>query len=221
MFSEFYQGCYYGSLILAACISLILFHKSEAPFRWLALLIIITLASECVAKYMSDRYSNNSIVYHIFTPIEYFFYANIFFRFFKKRKWSGFLVSSVALLILLEFLNTNYLQSIQVDNTNIMMVENILLVFLSLMLFVSIRASHNSENILLEGVFWFNSMVLIYYTFNILISGFHSLEVYLFQNPPMVIYQINLLLSALLYLIFTLSIVLNVVIKKKPLIVHE
>lgn len=221
MFSEFYHSLYYGTLILAACVSLLLFHKAAPPFRWLAVLIIITLASEFTAKYLSDRFGNNSIVYHIFTPIEYFFYANIFYRFFKRKKWNGFLISSVAVLILLEFLNTKFLQSIHVDNTNIMIFENILLVFLSLMLFVSIRTSHNSENILLEGVFWFNSMVLIYYTFNILISGFHSFEVYQFHNPPMVIYQINLLMSALLYLVYTLSIVLNVVHQRKFSPVYE
>ncbi len=221
MFSEFYQGCYYGALILAACVSLGLFYKTEPPFRWLSWLIIITLASEFTAKYLGTQFGNNSIVYHVFTPIEYFFYANIFYRFFKKKRWSGFLILSVVVLILVEFLNTKYLQPLEVDNTNIMLLENIFLVFLSLLLFVNIRISHTSENILLEGVFWFNSMVLVYYTFNILIAGFHSFEVYLFHNPPMIIYKINLLLSALLYLVYTLSIVLNVIHKPKSIRIHE
>lgn len=221
MFSEFYQGCYYGSLIVAACISLLLFLKADPPFRWLAILVIITLVSEYIAKYLGDKYGNNSIVYHIFTPIEYFFYVNIFYRFFEKKKWNRFLISSIVLLILLEFLNTKYLQSLQEDNTNIMMLENILLVFLSLMLFVNIRTSHTSKNILLEGVFWFNSIVLIYYTFNILITGFQGLKVYQFKDPPMVIYEINLLLSAILYLIYALAIILNVMHKRKTVTIHE
>ncbi len=215
MFSEFYHGLYYGSLIFSASISLLLFYKAEAPFRWLAGLIVLTLASEFTAKYLGNRFSNNSIVYHIFTPIEYFFYANIFYRFFKNKKWYSLFILSVVLIILLEILNTIFLQSLHVDNTNIMMFENILLVFLSLMLFVNIRTSSNSANILSEGVFWFNCMVLIYYTFNILISGFHSFEVYQFHNPPMVIYQINLLLSGLLYLVYAFSLILNVLNKRK------
>ncbi len=221
MFSQFPSGFYYGSLIFAAFAGLLLFYKASPPFRWVAALIVITLASECTAKYLGDTIGNNSIVYHIFTPIEYFFYANIFYRFFKNKKWAVFLVLSAGLLICLEFLNAIYLQSTSVDNTNIMMFENILLVFLSLMLFVNIRASHYRSNILKEGVFWFNSMVLIYYTFNILITGFHSFKVYYFENPPMVIYKINLLLSALLYLVYTLSIVLNVMDKRKTLHQYE
>ncbi len=221
MFSDFYHSFYYSALILTACISLLLLHKADPPFRWLALLVIITVVSECIAKYLGYKYGNNSIDYHIFTPIEYFFYANIFYRFFKHKKWSVFLISSVVLLVLLEFLNTKYLQSLQEDNTNIMMLENILLVFLSLMLFVNIRTSHTSKNILLEGVFWFNSIVLIYYTFNILITGFQGLKVYQFKDPPMVIYEINLLLSAILYLIYALAIILNVMHKRKTVTIHE
>ncbi len=221
MFSEFCHSFYYSSLIVAAYTCLLLFYKADAPFRWLALLVIVTLASESIAKYLAFKTGNNSIVYHIFTPIEYFFYANIFSRFLKNKSWNVFLIASVVVLVILEFLNTKYLQPLNEDNTNIMIFENILLIFLSLMLFVNIRTLHESDNILQEGVFWFNSMALIYYTFNFLIWGFHGLKVYQFLNPPMVIYNINLLLGALLYLVYILAIILNVLHKRKPLPVHE
>ncbi len=222
MFSDINpHSIYYSSLIFAACMCLLLFYKADPPFRWLALLVIITLVSECNAIFLAEKFNNNSIEYHVFTPIEYFFYANIFSRFFKNKKWNVYLIVSVVVLVILEFLNTKYNQPLDKDNTNIMFIENILLVFLSLMLFVNIRTLHQSDNILLEGVFWFNSMVLIYYTFNILITGFHSFKVYQFKDPPMDIYDINLLLSALLYLVYTLAIILNVVHKRKSKPVHE
>jgi len=221
LFSDFYHSFYYCSLLLASLISIFLFKKVQAPFRWLAILVVLTLISELMAKYIHLISGNNSIVYHFFTPLEYFFYANIFYRLFKKKNWNTFLIASVLLLIILELLNTKYLQNLEVVNTNIAIVESIYLVFLSLMLFVSIRTSLASENILKEGVFWFNSIVLIYYTFNILISGFHSFKVYQFQNPPMVIYQINFLLSGLLYLVYALSMILNVVAKRKTTASNE
>lgn len=221
MFIDFYYSLYYCSLILAALISIFLFIRADAPFRWLALLVVLTLISELSAIYILRFSKTNSIVYHFFTPIEYFFYTMIYYRFFRNKKWLYFLMGSVICLLLLEVLNTIYLQPLQVDNTNIAIVESIFLVFLSLMLFVNIRTSLASENILKEGVFWFNSIVLIYYTFNILISGFHSFKVYQFQNPPMVIYQINFLLSGLLYLVYSLSIILNVAAKRKTTAVHE
>lgn len=221
MFSNFYHGFYYTALIVSATVSLWLFAKASSPFRWLAILIVFTMISEITAKYLGVNYDNNSIVYHIFTPIEYLIYAVIFYKFFKSRRWNGFFISSVLGIFLLAILNAKFLQPVHVDNSNIMMVENILLVFLSLMLFVRIRTSHHSKNILLEGVFWFNSMVLIYYTFNILIAGFHSFEVYKYQNPPMVIYKINLLMSALLYLVYTLSITLNVMHRENLNVAYE
>ncbi|MBS1730748.1 MAG: hypothetical protein JSS67_08205 [Bacteroidetes bacterium] len=221
MFTDFYHSLYYGTLILSACLSLFLFHKASRAFRFLALLIIITFISEYLAKYLSTARENNSIIYHFFTPVEYFIYTCIYRQFLKGKIWNKFFLISISVVLLMEILNTRYLQPLNIDNTNIMMLENILLVFLSLMLFFQIRTSHLNDSFLKDGVFWFNSIILIYYTFNILISGFHSFKVYQMQDPPLIMYQINLLLSALLYLIYSLAIILNVSYRVKLIPSHE
>jgi len=216
----FYDIFYYGSLIIAVAVGLIFFTKEEPAYRWLTILVLTTLVSECVAEYLADTTGNNNINYHFFTPVEYFIYANIFYRFFKSKQWTGFLITSVLTLGILEIVNTIYLQPLNEFNSNIQILENILLVFLSLMLFVHIRTSYMSEHLLREGVFWFNSIVLIYYTFNILIAGFQNFKVYEMKDPPTAIYDINLLLSGLLYLVYAFAIYLNAV-KRKTIAIHE
>lgn len=220
--SHYYFIFYCVSLGIAVAVGIIFFTKEESAYLWLTILVITTLVSESIAAYLGDttRDRNNNITYHFFTPVEYFIYANIFTRFFNSKWWTKFLRWSALALIILEIVNTIYLQPLDIFNSNIQILENILLVFLSLMLFVHIRASYMSAHLLWEGVFWFNSIVLIYYTFNILIAGFQSLKVYEMKDPPTIINYMNLFLSGLLYLVYAFAIYLNAV-KRKTIALHE
>lgn len=210
MFSDFYHAFYYSELMIASLVGLLFFRRAERPFNWLSALIILTLASELTAKYVAfGLHESNSIVYHIFSPIEYLMYVQIFRLFLNYRKSEGLLWLSVVVLFTLEVVNTIFFQSLSETNTNVMIAESVFLVLLSLALFNRMRQSPGYENIATQAVFWFNSAVLCYYSFNILIWGFHSLKVYLLANPPRIIYDFNLLLSGLLYMIYAISILLN------------
>ncbi len=218
MVSDFYHAFYYIALITAAIISLLSFKISKTPYRWLCFLMILTLLSELVAKYIAfELHQSNSSVYHFFTPIEYLMYGLIYKLFLGMKHWNKLIWLSVVGLGTMEVLNTIYFQPLAVANTNIMIAESILLVFLSLVLFTRIRETAVNENIFEDGVFWFNSAVLCYYSFNILIWGFHSLKVYLLKNPPKIIYDANLVISGLLYVAYVISIVLHAKSQRKIL----
>ena len=208
MFTDFYRAFYYSVLIIAAAIGLLYIAKVDKAFRWICLLLILTTISELVARYFKSHHENNNIVYVIFTPVEYFVYAMIYKMFFDDKKWTKILFISVAGLIFLELINTIFFQPISETPTNIMDIESVLLVILSLKLFISIREKPVFDNILKEGVFWFNSAVLFYYSFDILFWGFHNL-VFRLENPPAIIYNSLLLFSGFLYLVFALAVLLN------------
>jgi hypothetical protein len=94
MFSDIFHIFYYVSLILAGFMSLVLIRKIDFPFRLLAGLIIVTLGSELIAKYISGHLGrDNSIVYHLFTIVEYVFYSLIYTSFFKNRRWDRILIA--------------------------------------------------------------------------------------------------------------------------------
>ncbi len=216
MFIDFYHSFYYSLLIMASVISLLFFKRADKTFKWLAVLIMLTLISELVAKYISfSLHRSNAVVYHIFTPVEYFLYACIYKNFRHSKKWDRILVVSIGLLVGIEILNTIFFQPLQASDTNTMIVESVFLVFLSLNLFIKISESPVYKNLLKEGVFWFNCAVLCYYSFNILIWGFHSIKVYQLKYPPRIIYDINLLFSGLLYISYVTSILLNAAYKRK------
>ncbi|HEY2584094.1 MAG TPA: hypothetical protein VGI43_19960 [Mucilaginibacter sp.] len=207
MFKDFYAAFYYGILIVAASISLLYFKKVTRTFKWLCMLIIITLVSELIAKYFSLKHHPNSIIYIILTPIEYSIYAMIYSLFFKSKLWTRILFGSVVCLMVLEILNILFF-SLQAANNNMIEVEGILLVAASLKLFIDIREKPVYENIFKESVFWFNSVVLLYYSNQVLFYGIHDL-IYRLKNPPNIVYQILLLFSGFLYIGYTISILLN------------
>src|SRR5882672_9400924 len=154
MFADFYHAFYYSLLIGASSCCLFLFNKVDKPFRYLAVLILLTLLSELTAKYISFvLHKPNNVVYHVFTPMEFFFYAVIYKQFFNSNKWNHITLWCVVIVIVAEFLNSVFFQPLEETNTNIFMLESVLLVLFSLSLFVKIRRSDYYENLLKEGVF--------------------------------------------------------------------
>jgi hypothetical protein len=207
-FSDFYRGCYYSILPTAAAISLFYYKKVEQTFKWICALIILTCISELIAKYVGMRYHENGIVYNIFTPVEYFMYAMIYSKFLNSKKWRTILRITILCLLFLGIINIIFFQPTRDSPTNTMTIESVLLVFLSLLLFINIREKPVYENIVMEGVFWFNSAILFYYSFDILIWGFYEV-MYHMKDPPNINSNMLLLSSGLLYVVFAFSIVLN------------
>jgi hypothetical protein len=211
MFSNFYHSFYYSLLIAASVSCLVLFRHAQKTFRLLTVLTVLTLLSELIAKYVAVNIGDNSIVYHFFTPVEFFFYVLIYRQFFNNKKWNYILWICFVFFLLAEILNTIFYQPLSITNTNVLILESILLVVFSLSLFIKIRGSAYHEDILKEGVFWFNSAVLFYYACCVLIWGFHSIKVYYMKNPPMFIYDFLLILSGLLYAIYAFAVGMNAI----------
>lgn len=210
MFFDSAHIIYYISLIGISAFVLFRMGKVSSPFQGLCILILMTLLSEGVAKtVVYFHLLSNNVIYHIFTPVEYGLYVIILSKIFESKRIIRLLYTSWIILILAECFNTFYFQPFEQTNTNIMILESVFLVFFSLLLFLKIKDSVKYDNLLTEGVFWFNSAILVYYSFNILVWGFHSFKIYNMDNPPVIIYKVNLLFSALLYLVMGYAIQLD------------
>ena len=216
MFTTSYHSFYYISLLLAALISGFLLRRTTPAFKWLSILVLYTVTSESVAAYL--KYSlgqTNNLVYNIYPFVQFVLYAVIYSFLFNSKLWNRVLLVFVLVFFSAGVLNTLFFEPLTSSNTNSMILESLLLVFLSLSLFNKIRNDSEYDSILKESIFWFNCAILLYYPFTILIWGFHSIKVYQLENPPLIIYYINLVFSGLLYLTFTAAIIMNVVKRGK------
>lgn len=208
-YPDFYRGFYYSILFIAVIISLIYFRRLEKAFRLISLILIATFTSDLVASYVYFYFRQpKNIVYHFFTPIEYLIYASVFMIFFGDKKWNRILIVSVIFFIVLEVLNTLFFQPLKKFPSNIFIIEDLLLVFLSLILFSKMMRIKLSDNLLKEGIFWFNSSVLFYCSLDILVSGLLNLVISP-QRVPGIILNILLLFNGFLYICFAISIILN------------
>jgi hypothetical protein len=217
MFADYSHSFYYSVLLIGALTGLLLYSRVSAPFKSIAILLVVTLAGELIARYFKYQLKiTNNPVYHLFTVIEYLLYAIIYGQFFASKKWNKILIVSVLILVIGELINVAFYQLITQSNTNTLLLESLLLIVLSLNLFLTIRSDMAYGNLMKEGVFWFNAGVLLYYAVAILIWGFHSLKVYELQNPPRIIYTLLLLFNSILYSLFVLAICLNAYHKSTP-----
>jgi len=210
MFSDIYHSFYYASLIISALTSILVIKKVDAPNYYIIILILATLVSESVAKYISFQLKGNSnIVYHVFVVVEYGLYCLIFSKLLIQLVFQRGLAASFVLLFFGEVINTVFFQPIRYSNTNMLIIEALLLVIWALCLFKHIREDISEEQVFKKPEFWFASAVLVYYSLNTLIWGFHSIKVYNLSHAPLIIYDINLLLSGILYLVFAITVLLN------------
>ena len=210
MFSDFSHAAYYSILMIGALSGLLLITRVSAPFKWLAVLLMVTLVNELLARYCKYtlRITNNP-VYHIFTVVEFALYAIIYRYFLHSAKWNRILNFSILGFVLFELINLLFFQPINISNTNSLLLEGLLLIFFSLNLFLQIRSDMAYQNLFKEGIFWFNCAVLFYYSVTILNWGFHSLKVYDLPNASKVLYTLLRIFNCILYSLLILSLVLD------------
>lgn len=211
MFADFYHTFYYVSLIIGALVSMFFMRRASVPVFYLCLLIVATLVSELIAKYIAYYLKlNSNIVYHFFVVVEYAFYSVIFFMYLKGKAFHRALIFIFILFLTGEVLNTYFFQSVRQANTNMLIIEALLLVVWALYVFKQIREDVSDVALFKKPAFWIASAVLVYYSLNTLIWGFHSIRVYNMKSAPLLIYNINLLLSGVLYLVYSFSIIVDV-----------
>jgi hypothetical protein len=137
MFTDFYRAFYYSVLIGAGVTGIFYFRRVNKTFRWLCLLLVLTLISELVSRYFSLHKRPNGIIYILFTPVEFSIYAMIYHLLLNDKLWTKVLLISAACLCVGEIFNVLYFQHLDAP-TNIMNIEGVLLVILSLKLFIEI-----------------------------------------------------------------------------------
>lgn len=210
MFNDFSHSFYYSILILGAFISVLFIRRLNQAERWIAILLIITLLNELVAQYFKSILKiGNNPVYQITTIFDFLLFARVYALYFQSKFWTRSICYLAIFFIVSAIINLLFFQPFNTSNTNVVMLENLILIFLSLSLFGNIRSNLEYNNLFTESIFWFNSGVIICFAITLPIWGFHSIKVYENEHPPRVIYSILRYANGLMYLVFTLAIILS------------
>lgn len=154
---------YFFLLFLSAAVGLIYYKKLDIASRLISILLAITSIAEFAAYYSAIHYHNNMGVYQFFNPVQLLIvslYFNYTIPYFKKNGL-GIYIGVAGVLI--AFLNCYYLQPLNTSNSYFLILESVLIVFMSLFSF-SKKFVSDDVDLLKDQHFWFTFFLLTFWS---------------------------------------------------------
>jgi hypothetical protein len=201
--------------IATLLVSIIFWPKlKETNFRWLLPFMIFIVAVEMYGRYLrNDLRQPNAWLYNYSIPVEYLFYATLFYLYHKKKSFKR--ISLGFMILFIVFVGINFLiQGHQKMNTNMLKVGSFCMIVLCCLVFMELLSSDKTVNYLKEPIFWIATGVLIFNTGEFLYTLFTD---YLIRNhldrTRKIFSSIN---NKLIWILYTCIIISILCIPKKP-----
>lgn len=155
-------------LLLAgvSIIGLVRYKIIDTPAKIILVNIALTTLSETIAHYLSLSVSNNLMVYHLFSPIQFLLlciYYNSIVGFFKKYN-TGIVIGIIG--IILSVLNSSFLQNpVTSFNINFLVLESILIIGMTLCYFYDFLNTTHTTKRFATSDFWIACLLLVFWSF--------------------------------------------------------
>ena len=155
----------YLSLIAIILIyGLIRIKKINPPFKFLVLLIGLTLLSECISRLYGFYYKTTFPVYHFYIPFAILLNSFIYLKLLDFNSKIQSSIQGVTLLfITLSILNTYFLQTINTFSSYGIILHGFQTLLLSLILFFKMLQEPSETPLRKQAVFWFNTGNFVFY----------------------------------------------------------
>jgi hypothetical protein len=148
-----------------AVIGMVCYKRLTMPFKLLSAYLVYSFLDNVVNQYINAVYKNNVPVLHIETIANYLFFSFIYYYLLKNKLVKKAILVSIVLVTLFFFINALLLQPYyRVFPSNAMLINEIVFVIFSLLLFKQMLLYPLQVNIIKQGVFWFNTAVLFFST---------------------------------------------------------
>ena len=160
---------YHFLLVGTTLLGILNYRNNNLPTNIFVASLIITSISEVIAYKLALERKNNLLLYHIYTPIQFFFlclYFNIIISFFR-RIYAGYIIGISA--IVLSVLNTIFLQHPKTSyNTNFLAIESLLVVGMTLCYYYDYLSKPITSKHITSPEFWITCLLLTYWSFTYL-----------------------------------------------------
>lgn len=152
-------------LIGVSILSLVHFRHFDTPIKLISYYVIICTVVELIAHYCAIKYSNNLIVYNIFSPIQLTLISLFYGYTLINIRKSTIIVISLA-NFLLAAINASFLQSpIHTLNTNFLLFESFIIISLSLYFLYHYLAASQRVSKALTPHFIVSCLLLVFWSF--------------------------------------------------------
>ena len=174
--SDILFNTYLLILTISILVGLYRFSLASTSIKIVVILLIITVISEGITRYMSKLGMNRNPIYHFYSIISFFVTAMYFVRIFKLKKEAGYIALLTIILPVIGLINCMFLQPITVFNSNILILKSLTIIALSLYSLFRILLDDSIHDVYTYCHFWLSGLFLLLYsgsfffwaTFNVL-----------------------------------------------------
>lgn len=199
-----YIYLYLGLLLVTFFSYSIPFGRKPFYVRMVILLMMVWILASAMALYLRKHSGNNLIVFHILAPVEYTILALLYRSVIAHRRVKKMISISIPLFIVTAVLFSLFVQPIGTNNSKIVIIESIIMIFLSLFFLREVLLFQQITVLQRFPMFWISTGILSYFTGHMLIEGLLN---YLMSNSMELARRAYYLEFPFKYLLFVLFIV--------------
>lgn len=141
---------------------LIKYKHLSLPFKYLWLLMGITLISESLSGYLSYQHQSSLPVYHFLSCIEYAGIAMVFSGLYKNKILRRTTFYSIIPVSILGILNSVYLQDMNTFPSNVLLLSHGIFLLFALLLFKQMIDEPIEKKLYKQSQFWLSTAYLIF-----------------------------------------------------------
>jgi hypothetical protein len=181
---DLYSKVYLGLLFITLVSYVTTYRENEKYSKWVILLMILWFFTVAVAIYLSEYagFKNNLFVFHISTPLEYAILGMLFRGVLVNTTLKKIIALSIPFFVVLSILFAAFIQKPDANNSDIIIIESVMLIFLSLFFLREVLLLQQVPDLHRFPMFWICVAILFYYIGNLIVEGMlnylirHSME---------------------------------------------
>ncbi|MDP4261151.1 MAG: hypothetical protein Q8941_01355 [Bacteroidota bacterium] len=202
-----YNKVYFVLLFITLISYLGGFGKKPRYVRMVILLMILWFFTSAVAIYLVKYggLTNNLFVFHISTPLEYVILSMLFRDVIVNKAIKRIILLSVPFFVALSVLFSVFIQPVDTNNSNIIIIESVILVFISLFFLREILLLQQVTVLHRFPMFWICVGILFYYTGNLVIEGMLNYMIRQSMELARRTYRFGYIFKYLLFILFIIG----------------
>jgi hypothetical protein len=206
-------------LALLNFVFLIQIRYLSMPLKVIGYYSLVTTIFHCYAAYyFVFKIGNNQFIFHFLTPIQYSFFCMYFFLLQNRKKIKIIIVASIPFFILASFIVSLTIQNLALYNSYSLIGQNFLIAIWALLYFKSLLESDRFEKLERKPTFFISAAILVFSLGDFFIEGILNYMINNRRAYSLQLYYISEIFSFILYGIFILSFIMNIVNYRKKII---
>lgn len=196
---------YLGLLLFISFYVLLNYKKLDKTYKLLGIVIIISMVSEIIARYLSFAIANSYPPLHFLVPILIFIHTQLYLSVLKiTKKIRTIFISIMLILILFSIINSIYFQKMTEPPTRAYNLLSLMIVLYSLLMSKQMLMTPLKSSLWKHSFFWVNMGNFIFYPLTLfiiivlpsLIKSFTADKEWIFNT----LYILNILLYSFYFL---------------------